>query len=55
MCGSLLGGEEFGFGTAPLIALGCVMMRKCHLNTCPVGIGLFLCFFVFFCVFFVFF
>ncbi len=36
---ALLGAEEFGFSTAPLIALGCVMMRKCHLNTCPVGIA----------------
>jgi glutamate synthase (NADPH/NADH) large chain/glutamate synthase (ferredoxin) len=34
-----LGAEEFGFATAPLIAMGCVMMRKCHLNTCPVGIA----------------
>lgn len=37
--GALLGAEEFGFSTAPLITLGCVMMRKCHLNTCPVGIA----------------
>src|SRR5438105_3927906 len=36
---SLLGAEEFGFATAPLIVEGCVMMRKCHLNTCPVGIA----------------
>jgi glutamate synthase domain-containing protein 2/glutamate synthase domain-containing protein 1/glutamate synthase domain-containing protein 3 len=36
---ALLGAEEFGFSTAPLIALGCLMMRKCHLNTCPVGIA----------------
>jgi len=36
---ALLGAEEFGFSTAPLIAEGCVMMRKCHLNTCPVGIA----------------
>lgn len=36
--GALLGADEFGFSTAPLIALGCTMMRKCHLNTCPVGI-----------------
>ncbi len=36
---ALLGAEEFGFATTPLIALGCVMMRKCHLNTCPVGIA----------------
>jgi glutamate synthase (NADPH/NADH) large chain len=35
----ILGAEEFGFGTAALIVLGCVMMRKCHLNTCPVGIA----------------
>jgi glutamate synthase (NADPH/NADH) len=35
----LLGAEEVGFATAPLIALGCIMMRKCHLNTCPVGIA----------------
>jgi glutamate synthase domain-containing protein 2/glutamate synthase domain-containing protein 3 len=36
---TLLGAEEFGFSTAPLIAMGCIMMRKCHLNTCPVGIA----------------
>ena len=36
---TLLGAEEFGFSTMPLIALGCIMMRKCHLNTCPVGIA----------------
>jgi glutamate synthase domain-containing protein 2/glutamate synthase domain-containing protein 1/glutamate synthase domain-containing protein 3 len=36
---ALLGAEEFGFGTITLVALGCVMMRKCHLNTCPVGIA----------------
>ncbi|MBA2439421.1 MAG: glutamate synthase subunit alpha, partial [Thermoleophilaceae bacterium] len=36
---ALLGADEFGFSTAPLIALGCVMMRVCHLNTCPVGIA----------------
>ena len=36
---ALLGAEEFGFATAPLVAMGCVMMRKCHLNTCPVGIA----------------
>ena len=36
---TLLGAEEFGFSTAPLITLGCIMMRKCHLNTCPVGIA----------------
>ncbi|KAI9225495.1 MAG: NADH/NADPH, small subunit of glutamate synthase [Piptocephalis tieghemiana] len=35
----LLGAEEWGFATAPLIAVGCIMMRKCHLNTCPVGIA----------------
>jgi len=37
--GALLGADEFGFATAPLVAQGCVMMRKCHLNTCPVGIA----------------
>src|SRR6185312_8864620 len=36
---ALLGADEFGFATAPLIVQGCVMMRKCHLNTCPVGIA----------------
>ena len=36
---AMLGAEEIGFSTAPLIALGCIMMRKCHLNTCPVGIA----------------
>jgi glutamate synthase domain-containing protein 2/glutamate synthase domain-containing protein 1/glutamate synthase domain-containing protein 3 len=36
---AMLGADEFGFATAPLIALGCVMMRKCHLNACPVGIA----------------
>ncbi|MDG2457003.1 MAG: glutamate synthase large subunit, partial [SAR86 cluster bacterium] len=36
---AFLGAEEFGFATAPLITLGCIMMRKCHLNTCPVGIA----------------
>ena len=36
---ALLGAEEFGFATAPLVTLGCIMMRKCHLNTCPVGIA----------------
>ena len=36
---ALLGAEEFGFATAPLITQGCIMMRKCHLNTCPVGIA----------------
>jgi len=35
---ALLGAEEFGFSTMPLVAMGCIMMRKCHLNTCPVGI-----------------
>jgi glutamate synthase (NADPH/NADH) large chain len=37
--GALLGADEFGLATAPLIAIGCIMMRKCHLNTCPVGIA----------------
>ena len=37
--GALLGAEEFGFSTAPLITMGCIMMRACHLNTCPVGIA----------------
>ncbi len=37
--GALLGADEFGFASAPLIAAGCIMMRKCHLNTCPVGIA----------------
>ncbi len=37
--GALLGAEEFGFATAPLIAMGCTMMRKCHMNTCPAGIA----------------
>ena len=36
---ALLGAEEFGFATAPLVASGCIMMRKCHLNTCHVGIA----------------
>ena len=36
---ALLGAEEYGFSTAPLISVGCIMMRKCHLNTCPVGIA----------------
>jgi glutamate synthase (NADPH/NADH) large chain len=36
---ALLGAEEFGFATAPLVASGCIMMRKCHLNTCPVGVA----------------
>jgi glutamate synthase (NADPH) large chain len=37
--GALLGADEFGFSTAPLIVEGCIMMRKCHLNTCPVGVA----------------
>ena len=37
--GALLGAEEFGFSTAPLVVMGCIMMRVCHLNTCPVGIA----------------
>ena len=36
---ALLGAEEFGFATAPLVVIGCIMMRVCHLNTCPVGIA----------------
>src|SRR5207248_7275408 len=36
---AMLGADEFGFSTAPLIAMGCIMMRVCHLNTCPVGIA----------------
>ena len=36
---ALMGAEEFGFATSALIVLGCVMMRKCHLNTCPVGVA----------------
>ncbi len=36
---ALLGADEYGFATAPLVSMGCVMMRKCHLNTCPVGIA----------------
>jgi glutamate synthase domain-containing protein 2/glutamate synthase domain-containing protein 1/glutamate synthase domain-containing protein 3 len=36
---ALLGAEEFGFATLPLISMGCIMMRKCHLNTCPVGVA----------------
>jgi glutamate synthase (NADPH/NADH) large chain len=39
LIGALLGADEFGFATAPLVVEGCVMMRKCHLNTCPVGIA----------------
>lgn len=47
--GAMLGADEFGFATAPLIVLGCTMMRKCHLNTCPVGIAtqVLLCFYFF--------
>jgi glutamate synthase (NADPH/NADH) large chain len=37
--GAMLGADEFGFATAPLIVAGCIMMRKCHLNTCPVGVA----------------
>jgi glutamate synthase domain-containing protein 2/glutamate synthase domain-containing protein 3 len=36
---ALMGAEEFGFATTPLVAMGCIMMRKCHLNTCPVGVA----------------
>src|SRR4029078_4250232 len=36
---ALLGAEEFGFATPPLVSLGCIMMRVCHLNTCPVGVA----------------
>jgi glutamate synthase (NADPH/NADH) large chain len=36
---ALLGAEEYGFATSSLIVLGCIMMRKCHLNTCPAGIA----------------
>jgi len=39
LIGALLGADEFGFATGPLIAAGCIMMRKCHLNTCPVGVA----------------
>ena len=39
LIGALLGAEEFGFATAPLVVEGCIMMRKCHLNTCPVGVA----------------
>ena len=39
MIGALLGADEFGFATAPLVVEGCIMMRKCHLNTCPVGVA----------------
>ena len=37
--GAMLGAEEFGFSTAPLVVMGCIMMRVCHLNTCPVGVA----------------
>ncbi len=37
--GAMLGADEFGFATAPLVVQGCIMMRKCHLNTCPVGVA----------------
>lgn len=43
MIAALLGADEFGFSTAPLITLGCTMMRKCHLNTCPVGVATQVC------------
>src|SRR5690606_35123733 len=39
LIGALLGADEFGFATAPLVVEGCLMMRKCHLNTCPVGVA----------------
>ena len=39
MIAALLGADEVGFSTAPLIVMGCTMMRKCHLNTCPVGVA----------------
>ncbi len=39
MIGAMLGADEFGFATAPLVVEGCIMMRKCHLNTCPVGVA----------------
>ena len=39
MIGALLGADEFGFATAPLVVEGCIMMRKCHLNTCPTGVA----------------
>ena len=39
LIGAILGADEFGFGTASLVAIGCVMARQCHLNTCPVGIA----------------
>ena len=37
--GAMLGGDEYGFGTIALVALGCILMRVCHLNTCPVGVA----------------
>ena len=37
--GALLGADEFGFATGPLVAMGCILMRVCHLNTCPVGVA----------------
>lgn len=37
--GAMLGADEFGFGTTPLVAMGCLMMRKCQKNTCPAGIA----------------
>ena len=40
---ALLGADEYGMSTAPLIVMGCTMMRKCHLNTCPVGIATQVC------------
>ena len=40
---ALLGADEVGFSTAPLIVMGCTMMRKCHLNTCPVGVATQVC------------
>jgi hypothetical protein len=39
LIGAILGADEFGFATAPLVVEGCIMMRKCHLNTCPVGVA----------------
>ena len=39
MIAALLGAEEFGFATAPLVVSGCIMMRVCHLDTCPVGVA----------------
>ena len=45
MVAALLGADEFGFSTAPLIVMGCTMMRKCHLNTCPVGIATQVCYY----------